>query len=146
MTKPLVSVIMTVYNAQEYLNMAVDSILNQTYKNLEFIIINDGSTDNSGHIIEAYNDPRIKYIPQKNQGLAAALNKGIGLAKGKYIARMDHDDISYQMRLEKQVEFMEDNREVAMAGTSFDLIDSDSGIIGSSYHLDRGQDIKIEFL
>src|SRR5438270_5027187 len=118
MKEPLVSVVMTVYNAQEYLNMAIDSILNQTYRNLEFIIIDDGSTDNSGHIIEAYNDSRIKYTPQKNRGLAAALNKGIGVARGKYIARMDHDDISYRTRLEKQVEFLENNKGVAMVGAS----------------------------
>jgi glycosyltransferase involved in cell wall biosynthesis len=146
MKQPVVSVITTVYNAQEYLNMAIDSILNQTYKNFEFLIIDDGSTDNSGHIIEAYSDPRIKYISQKNKGLSAALNRGIAIAKGKYIARMDHDDISYPTRLEEQVEFLQKNRKVAMVGTSFDLIDTNSGIIGTSYHLDRNQDIQIEFL
>jgi glycosyltransferase involved in cell wall biosynthesis len=144
--KPLVSVLTTVYNAEEYLNMAIDSILLQTYKNYEYILIDDGSTDHSRQIIEAYDDPRIKYIYQKNQGLQAALNRGISIAKGKYIARMDHDDISYPSRLEKQVSFLESNKKIAMVGTSFDIIDSDSGIVGGSYHLDRDEDIRIEFL
>lgn len=146
MSKPLVSVITTVYNAQEYLNMAIDSILTQSYEKLEYIVIDDGSTDHSSHIIEAYADPRIKFMRQENQGLSASLNRGIGIAKGKYIARMDHDDISYHTRLEKQVDFLEKNPDVAMVGASFDLIDTDSGVIATSYHLDRNEDIQIEFL
>ena len=146
MAKPLVSVITTVYNAQEYLNMAIDSILTQSYQNFEYIVIDDGSTDHSIHIIEAYTDPRVKYTHQKNRGLSASLNRAIGIAKGEYIARMDHDDISYPKRLEKQVKFLEKNQEAAMVGTSFDLIDTDSGIFDRSYHLDRDEDIRIEFL
>jgi len=146
MKNPLVSVLTTVYNAEEYLNMAIDSILLQTYKNFEFILIDDGSSDHSVHIIKAYSDPRIKLISQKNQGLQTSLNRGISIAKGKYIARMDHDDISYPTRLEKQVSFLENNEEIAVVGSSFDIIDTDSGIVGASYHLDRDEDIRIEFL
>lgn len=146
MKQPLVSVIMTVYNAQEFLNMAIDSILLQSYTNFELIIIDDGSTDQSPSIIQAYRDLRIKYYRQKNRGLSAALNAGIKKTRGEYIARMDHDDISYPTRLEKQVQYLERNSDVAMLGTSFDFIDEDSGIIGKAYTLDRNQDLKIEFL
>jgi glycosyltransferase involved in cell wall biosynthesis len=146
MKKPLVSVVMTAYNAQEFLNIAIDSILLQTYKNFEFIIIDDGSTDHSGSIIKAYEDKRIKYIHQKNQGQASALNKGIGIARGEYIARMDADDISYPTRLERQVDFLEAKKNIAMVGAGHDFIDEDSGIFAQAYYLTRSQDIKMEFL
>lgn len=146
MKKPLVSVVMTAYNAQEFLNIAIDSILLQTYKNFEFIIVDDGSTDHSGSIINTYDDKRIKYIHQKNSGQAAALNKGIGLAKGEYIARMDADDISYPTRLQKQVDFLKGNKNIGMVGAGHDFIDEDSGIFAQAYYLDRNQDVKMEFL
>jgi glycosyltransferase involved in cell wall biosynthesis len=144
--QPLVSVLMTVYNGQEFLNMAMDSIFLQTYKNFEFVIVDDGSTDHSSSIIKAYDDPRIKYLYQRNSGQAAALNKGIEKARGKYIARMDADDISYPERLQRQVEFLENNDSVAMVGSSYDYIDEDSGIFAQAYHLDINRDIKMEFL
>ncbi len=102
--QPLVSVIMAVYNAEEYLKRSIDSILNQTYQNLEFIIINDGSTDNSLEIIKRYvsRDKRIVLINQDNIGLTKSLNKAINLAKGKFIARQDADDESISHRIEKQ--------------------------------------------
>jgi glycosyltransferase involved in cell wall biosynthesis len=146
MKKPLVSVVMAVYNAQEYLNIAVDSILLQTYRNFELIIVDDGSTDHTRSIINAYSDPRIKYAHQKNNGQPAALNKGIMTARGEYIARMDADDISYPTRLERQVEFLEAAKNIAMVGTCHDFIDEDSGIFGQVYYLDRNQDIQIEFM
>lgn len=118
MNLPLVSVVMSVYNAEKYLKEAIDSILNQTYKNFEFIIINDGSNDKSLQIIEQYLDKRIVLINNdKNLKLVASLNKGLDLAKGKYIARMDADDISLPKRLEKQVDFMEHNLDVGICGT-----------------------------
>ena len=106
---PLVSVVMPVYNAQKYLNKAIDSILAQTYKDFEFIIINDGSTDNSLQIIKKYQkkDKRIIVKNKKNKGIVAALNDGIKLSRGKYLARMDADDISLPSRFEVQVNFME---------------------------------------
>lgn len=111
---------MPVYNGQKYLKESIESILNQTYKNFEFLIINDGSTDKSKEIIEEYKkkDKRIKYVEnEKNLGLIATLNKGLVLAQGKYLARMDCDDISLPKRLEKQVRFMEKNPEVGVCGT-----------------------------
>ena len=106
--KPLVSILMAVYNGEKYLREAIESMLNQTYMNFEFLIINDGSTDATEEIILSYNDDRIRYIKNnQNLKLIASLNKGLDLAKGEYIARMDADDISMPERLEKQVEFME---------------------------------------
>ncbi|MDD3363438.1 MAG: glycosyltransferase family 2 protein [Syntrophomonas sp.] len=113
-----ISVVMSVYNGELYLAEAIESILNQTFTNFEFIIINDGSTDSSRAIIESYIDPRIKLLNNDcNQGLAQSLNKGISTARGKYIARMDADDISLPARLEKQVAFMEENAEIGVCGT-----------------------------
>jgi glycosyltransferase involved in cell wall biosynthesis len=146
MSKAKVSVVMAVYNGQEYLNIAIDSVLLQTHKNLELIIIDDGSTDNSKNIIKNYDDKRVRYIYQDNQGLAAALNHGIKAATGSYIARMDCDDISYPTRLAEQIAYLEKKKSVMMVGTSFDLVDQDGRIIDRSIHLDRATDIKLEFL
>lgn len=141
---PLVSVVMSVYNAGDYLSEAIESILNQTYDNLEFIIIDDGSTDSSFATMQSYNDPRIKIFRQKNRGLQMALNFGIDQARGKYIARMDQDDISAPERIEKQVRLLEKNSRLAIAGTSFALVDEYGLFFSSSYHLDRPEDLKLE--
>lgn len=116
---PEISVVMSVYNSEKYLAEAIESILNQTFTNFEFIIINDGSTDSSLGIIESYKakDDRIELISRQNKGLPASLNEGIAIAKGKYIARMDADDISLPKRLEKQYEFMEANEVIGVCGS-----------------------------
>lgn len=104
---------MPVYNAEKYLSQAIESMLSQTFEHFEFLIINDGSTDRSDEIIRSYNDPRIRYIKNDlNKRISSALNQGIHLAKGKYIARMDSDDISLPNRLEKQLNYMEANPSV----------------------------------
>jgi len=123
MIKPLISVVMAVYNGEKYLQEAIESILNQSFKRFEFIIINDGSTDNSRKIIESYKDDRIQLVNQTNRGLPKALNIGIELAKGKYIARMDADDISYDNRLAIQYDFLEKNVKVVSVGSNADIID-----------------------
>ncbi len=116
--QPLVTILMSVYNGEEFLGEAIDSILQQTFTIFEFLIIDDGSTDASREIIARYKDKRIRAVyNQKNLGLARSLNKGIGLAEGKYIARMDADDISLPNRLEKQVTFMEEHPEVGVCGS-----------------------------
>lgn len=116
--KPRVSVLMAVYKGEKYLKEAIDSILNQTYRDYEFIIINDGSTDNCADIVKSYRDKRIKFIDNGgNIGLAATLNKGIDLASGEYIVRMDSDDISMPERIEKQVNFMDKHLDVGISGT-----------------------------
>lgn len=122
-SEPLISVIMPVYNAEKYLSQAIFSILNQTYQNFEFLIINDGSIDSSENIIQSFSDKRIKYIKNdKNINIVKTLNKGVQLAKGEYIARMDADDISLPFRLEHQLQFLQEN--------SCDLIGSAIRIFG----------------
>jgi glycosyltransferase involved in cell wall biosynthesis len=108
----MISVVMSAYNAEKYISEAIESILNQSYEDFEFIIINDCSNDNTLEIIKRYSsqDPRIKLINNKeNLGLTSSLNKAIKSSKGKYIARMDADDISEKTRFEKQIEFLEKN-------------------------------------
>lgn len=116
---PAISVVMPVYNSEKYLSEAIESILNQTFSDFEFIIVNDGSTDSSLSIIESYmaKDDRIVLISRENKGLPASLNEGIAIAKGKYIARMDADDISLPRRFKKQYDFMESHQEVGVCGT-----------------------------
>ena len=100
MINPVVTVLMPVYNAEEYLVEAIESVLNQTFRDFEFLIINDGSTDRSEKIIKTFTDERIRYIRNsKNLKIVQTLNKGLALAKGIYIARMDADDISLPLRL-----------------------------------------------
>lgn len=127
-TYPEISVLMSVYNGEKYLREAVDSILNQTFKDFEFIIINDGSIDNTKKKLELYKDKRIRLIHQGNIGLTKSLNKGIKLAKGKYIARMDADDICDKNRLSEQFSFMESNSEIAVCGTWVSIIGDSSDI------------------
>jgi len=117
-SRPLVSVILPVYNAEAYIVESIESMLNQTYENIELILINDGSTDSSLEIMQSYNDARIEIISRENRGLIASLNEGIKKAKGKYIARMDADDISLSQRLQKQVVFMENSPEIGICGTA----------------------------
>jgi len=115
----MISVVMPVYNGERYLSEAIESILNQTYKNFEFIIINDGSNDKTEEIILSYRDPRIIYVKNsKNLRIVKTLNKGISLAKGVYIARMDADDISLPTRFEKQLEFLTIHKDISVVGTS----------------------------
>ncbi len=117
---PAISVIMSVYNAQDDVKAAIDSILAQNFTDFEFIIIDDGSSDNSADIIKSYDDPRIKLHSQKNTGLTKALNKGVSLAKGRYIARQDADDVSYPQRLQKQFEILESRPDVNLLGSNAD--------------------------
>lgn len=125
-----ISVVMSVYNGEKYLEQAIDSVLQQSYKNFEFIIINDGSKDRSEAIIQSYSDKRIIYLYNKsNIGLAASLNKGIAAAKGYYIARMDCDDICDKQRLEKQFCYLKEHPDVAVLGTAASFIDEDGEFI-----------------
>lgn len=120
MSSPLISVVMSVYNGEKYLSEAIESILGQTYKNFEFIIINDGSTDKSFEVLNYYAEleNRIVVISRENKGLIDSLNEGIKKAKGKYIVRMDADDISLPTRFEEQVKFMENNPDIGISGSA----------------------------
>jgi len=131
---PLVSVVMPVYNAGPFLVEAIESILGQTYKNFEFIIVDDGSTDNSWEIIKNYakKDKRIRafQIP-KNSGVSNAANLGTSKAKGWFIARMDADDVSLPYRLEKQVEFLKKNPQVVAVGGQCLVINKEGNLAGN---------------
>ena len=120
---PLVTVLMPVYNGEKYLKNAIESILYQTFKDFEFLIIDDGSTDNSVEIMGSFNDARIRIERNKiNLGLIKTLNKGLKLSKGKYIARMDCDDISLPKRLSTQINFMEKHPEIGVCGSWVKII------------------------
>jgi len=141
----MISVIMSVYNAEKYLEKAIKSILTQSYHNFEFIIINDKSNDNSSDIISKYadQDQRIKYIEnKKNRGLTYSLNKALEFAQGEYIARMDADDISTPDRLEKQANYLKKNKELSLIGTSAYNIDEKGNIIAERNVPLKYEDIK----
>ncbi len=130
MKTPIVSVIMPVYNAERYLALAVESILGQSFNDYEFIIIDDFSIDNSYQILQDYarRDQRIRLFRNgRNQKLPKTLNFGINRALGKYIVRMDADDISLPERLAKQVEFMESHPEIGVCGTWYNVFNDDMG-------------------
>ena len=118
--EPLVSVLIPCYNCEKYVEEAVMSIIEQSYSNLEILVIDDGSTDNTGSILQelAQKDSRIRYIKNEtNLKLIRTLNKGIDLCRGKYIARMDADDISLPTRIVKQVNFLEKHPDIGIVGT-----------------------------
>jgi len=127
---PKLSVAMSVYNGEEFLKETIASILNQTFANFEFIIIDDGSTDKSKSIIESFNDQRIKLISRENKGLTSSLNEGISLSQGEYIARMDADDIAHPQKFEKQIAFLDKNPEICLGGTWAKMIDKNNNEIG----------------
>lgn len=126
-SKPYLSVIMSVYNAEDYLSESIESILNQTYKDFEFIIIDDASTDGSLNLIKSFNDERIVLIEKTEnkgfKGFVENLNIGLNISKGELIARMDADDICYPNRFEIQIQYLSKNPRVFMVGNSMDLID-----------------------
>lgn len=130
---PKVSVLMSNYNTRvDWLKKSIDSALNQTYKDFEIVIVDDGSTDESLDLLLEYekNDSRIVLVKnEKNIGLASSLNRGLDTCKGEYIARMDTDDICYPDRLEKQVEFMDNNPTLILAGAWADTFGDDENII-----------------
>ena len=129
----MISVILPVYNSEKFLAAAIESILNQSYKSFELLIFNDGSTDGSAAIIEQYSDSRIVFVNSpENKGYLHWLNVGISASKGKYIARMDSDDIALPDRFELQIQFLELHPEIAIAGTGilvFDEINPEKKVI-----------------
>ena len=130
MTEPVISVILPAYNSENYVRQSINSILEQTYLNFELIIINDGSTDSTSKIIKSIKDPRIIYFENKiNQGLIYSLNFGINIARGAFIARMDADDVSLYNRLEKQINFLKDNKDIGVVGSAFQPIDLNNKLL-----------------
>lgn len=142
--KPLVSVLMTMYNAQSFLREAVESILLQTYDNIELVIVDDGSTDGSKEIIEefakknsSFSSPRLRrgkrvraIFLKKNVGPSKASNIGLKQCRGTYVARMDADDICYKTRIAKQVRFLQKNPQVVLLGGQCKLIDKKGKVVG----------------
>lgn len=128
---PRVSVLMPVYNRKEYVRAAVESVLGQTYGEFEFVIVNDGSTDGAGEILREYAaaDERIVLLEQENQGYTRALNRGLGVARGEYIARMDSDDVCLPERLEMQVKHLDEHPEVAAVGGDGWAVDEDGALL-----------------
>lgn len=125
---PLLTVLMPIFNTEEYLSEAIESILNQTFSDFEFLIINDGSKDSSAKIVRKYKDKKIRFVNhRKHQGLVPVLNEGLTLAKGTYLARMDGDDISKPERLEKQVQFMNSHPNIDICGTWFEVFGNKFG-------------------
>lgn len=123
---PKVTVLMPVYNAEKHLSKALESILNQTFTDFEFLIIDDCSTDSTPAILDRYADPRIvRHRNPRNLGIVDTLNRGLELAQGEYIARMDADDIAYPDRLRAQVEYLDRYPEVVLLGTKYVHIDDD---------------------
>lgn len=128
---PLVSVILPVYNAERFLREAIDSILTQTFRDFELILLNDGSTDGSEAIIQSYQDKRIVYLKnEKNEGLVYTLNKGIDTAKGQYIARMDADDVAVRERLERQLGYLRTKKDIGVVASAIQFINEKGALQG----------------
>ncbi len=142
---PLVSVVMPAYNAEKYIECAIESIVNQTYENFEFIIIDDCSQDSTPAIIKRFSDSdaRIKgYRNEENLHIARSLNKGIGHSNGKYVARMDADDWAYPDRLEKQVQFMEQNPDVVICGGRMEICDEELNVSSQRVYQLKDEEIR----
>lgn len=123
---PAVSVIMTVYNGERYLRPAIDSILNQSLADFEFVIVDDGSCDGTPAILNsAATDPRVRVISAQRLGRARALNLAWTSASGRFIANLDADDLAAPDRLEKQLGFFEQNREIGLLGSAWRIVEED---------------------
>lgn len=132
-TTPYVSVIMAVYNGERCLLTTISSILAQTFKNFEYIIVNDGSTDNTQSLLDRISDFRVIILSHEhNNGLAYSLNRGLAVARGKYIARIDAGDLADPERLEKQVSFLEQHPDIGIIGTSCRIVSEDGKKLGEA--------------
>lgn len=143
---PKISIILPTYNAELTLKDTLDSILRQTFKDFEIIIVNDGSKDRTHSIIASYHDPRIRLINNNvNKGLIYSLNIGIENASGEYIARMDADDIMSDNRLERQYEYMQQHPEIDICGCCIEIFDA-THILGHQLYGVTSDEIKAELL
>ncbi|HYH14370.1 MAG TPA: glycosyltransferase [Flavisolibacter sp.] len=128
---PVISIIFPAFNSASFIKEAIDSLLQQTFMDFELIIINDGSTDNTEAIVQSYTDSRIVYSKNEtNQGLIYTLNKGIKMARGAYIARMDADDICLPNRLAVQKQWLDSHPETAVVATLIEFIDENNTVTG----------------
>jgi len=125
---PEVSVLMSVYNGERYLNRALQSLLEQSFTDFEIVLIDDGSTDRSREIMGSYSDPRIRIVDQENRGLTKSLNRAASVARGEFLARQDADDLSLPDRLETQVEFLNRAPEAVAVGSDWETIDGEGKV------------------
>lgn len=143
--KPLISVIMPAHNAQKYISRAIESILNQTFKKFELIIINDSSTDKTLDIIKSFSkkDSRVKIVNNDTRlDIAHSLNKGISLAKSNIIARMDADDIAFSNRLELQYKLISSSKNIAVVGANIVIMDATENEIATRSYPDESVKLK----
>lgn len=131
---PTFSVIMPIYNVESYIQEAIDSVLNQSYKNFELLCINDGSTDTSEDIVSQYNDSRIRLISQKNRGLSGARNTGINHAQGNYIAFLDSDDYWRKDKLSSHIKHFQQDESLCVSYSASAFVDENSNIMGIGQH------------
>ena len=144
MNSPKISVILPVYNAELYVRESIQSILDQTFSDFELIVLNDGSTDGSEKVILEFQDDRIKYIKNEiNLKLIDTLNLGLKLAKGKYIARIDADDICFLDRFEKQISFLDKNPEYGIIGSFAEFFGDSNGVLK---YVEEDTDIRFALL
>lgn len=142
---PELTVLMSVHNGERWLRECIDSVLSQSEGDFEFIIINDGSTDKTGVILNSYADKRIVTVTQENAGLTKSLNTGLSLAKGEFIARIDADDICMPERFYKQRKFLLENPDIVLVGSNARLIDENGGCIGHAAY-PRSHEMLVERL
>ena len=134
MIKPEISVLMSVFNEQDYISESINSVLNQSYKNFELIVINDCSTDKTLEILESYTDPRIKiFTNNSNIGQTKSLNIGLEKCRGRYIARLDGDDMMVVERLRKQIDYLKDHPSITVIGCYFHVIDENKNKIAKGH-------------
>jgi glycosyltransferase involved in cell wall biosynthesis len=139
-SEPLISVILPVYNGGPYLKEAILSVLEQSHRNLELIVIDDGSKDDSAATVRAFDDPRIRFSSQANEGLARTLNKMLAQAKGDFVARQDQDDISHPSRLETQLAYLQTHPELSFVGSWSEIISVDGARTGRGHEHPRHPD------
>jgi glycosyltransferase involved in cell wall biosynthesis len=145
-TIPL-SILMPVFNAEKYVREAVESILGQRFSDFELIVVDDGSTDGSGDILRSFTDPRIRRLDNgRNLGLVPSLNRGIEACRGRYIARMDADDVSLPDRLERQFRFLEAHPSIGVCGSWAQVIDEDSRMVGRIVRPTDPVDVRMHLL
>ena len=146
MNQPLVSVIMPAYNAGEYISDAINSVLGQSYENLEIIVIDDCSTDNTKEVLESYNDKRLFYSKnERNEGIVKSLNRGLEFSRGMYIARMDADDICHKDRIMCQLQFLEAHPELDMVSINPIIMDENGTKLHKSRHFILTSPLALKF-
>lgn len=145
---PTVSILLSAYNAERFLEEALESLLGQRFRNFECIAVNDGSSDGTAEMLDraAARDHRFRIVHQRNSGLIASLNAAAALAQGKYLARMDADDISLPERLQRQVDFLDTHPKIALLGGAVEFIDSSGKSLGHSSSPTEHEEIFVDLL